>query len=196
MNWEAIGAIGETVGAIAVVVSLFYLSIQIRRQNHESKAASVHDICEGYRSITAEMMQPSLAKVWLKSLNGYDNMDDAEKVQFISFCLVCFKLFEEAYYQLKAGRLDNYIWEGMVAQLSSLMGTGSMPLFGEIENLCLVLNLVNSSTNSSLENMRYRHITIKSEQGRNENPKCPLLAAVSTGQRNTLIQFTCRCSKL
>jgi hypothetical protein len=31
MNWDAIGAIGEIIGAIAVVSTLFYLAVQIRQ---------------------------------------------------------------------------------------------------------------------------------------------------------------------
>ena len=122
MNWDAIGAIGEIVGALAVVTSLIYLSIQIRTQNMESKVASVHEINEGYRAVTAEMMKPSLAAVWAKAQNGFDSLDDGEKMQIIAFSLVCFRFFEEAYYQYKSGRLDNYIWEGMVAQITNLMG--------------------------------------------------------------------------
>ena len=30
MNWDAFGAIGENVGALAVVLTLVYLSIQVR----------------------------------------------------------------------------------------------------------------------------------------------------------------------
>jgi len=30
MNWEALGAIGETVGAIAVVLALGYLAVKMR----------------------------------------------------------------------------------------------------------------------------------------------------------------------
>jgi len=33
MNWDAIGAIGEIVGALAVVLSLIYLATQIRASN-------------------------------------------------------------------------------------------------------------------------------------------------------------------
>jgi hypothetical protein len=31
MNWEAIGAVGETLGALAVLVTLVYLAVQIRQ---------------------------------------------------------------------------------------------------------------------------------------------------------------------
>ena len=37
MNWEAIGALGEIVGALAVVLTLAYLAIQVR---HAKEAAA------------------------------------------------------------------------------------------------------------------------------------------------------------
>ncbi len=33
MNWEAIGAIGEMAGAVAVVLTLIYLSVQVRQNS-------------------------------------------------------------------------------------------------------------------------------------------------------------------
>ena len=41
MNWEAIGAIGETVGAIAVFATLIYLAMQIRQNTSSVRAAAV-----------------------------------------------------------------------------------------------------------------------------------------------------------
>jgi hypothetical protein len=38
MNWDAIGAISETVGAIAVVVSLVYLAVQIKKNTNLAKS--------------------------------------------------------------------------------------------------------------------------------------------------------------
>ena len=49
MNWEAIGAIGEIIGAAAVVVSLIYLATQIRTQNNEARLAATHEILVGFR---------------------------------------------------------------------------------------------------------------------------------------------------
>ena len=41
MNWEAIGAVGELVGALAVLVTLIYLSMQIRQNTKSVQAAAV-----------------------------------------------------------------------------------------------------------------------------------------------------------
>jgi len=37
MNWDAIGAVGEVVGAVAVVVTLLYVARQIRQANAQSQ---------------------------------------------------------------------------------------------------------------------------------------------------------------
>ena len=41
MNWDAIGAIGEIIGAAAVVAALMYLSIQTRQANLLARASAV-----------------------------------------------------------------------------------------------------------------------------------------------------------
>ena len=41
MNWEAIGSIGEVVGAIGVLITLIYFSVQIRRNQEASLIASL-----------------------------------------------------------------------------------------------------------------------------------------------------------
>ncbi len=46
MNWEAIGPIGEIVGALAVFLTLIYLAIQIK-QNTIAVQASAMDFANG-----------------------------------------------------------------------------------------------------------------------------------------------------
>jgi hypothetical protein len=44
---------GEFISALAVVATLAYLSIQVRQQNLESQAKSVHEILGGFRDAQA-----------------------------------------------------------------------------------------------------------------------------------------------
>jgi len=41
MNWDAVGAIGEIIGAIAVVVTLVYLATQVRHARREQQVAAI-----------------------------------------------------------------------------------------------------------------------------------------------------------
>jgi hypothetical protein len=40
MNWEAVGAIGQIVGAFGVIASLLYVAIQVRASNKASAVES------------------------------------------------------------------------------------------------------------------------------------------------------------
>ena len=40
MNWEAMGAVGEIVGALAVLATLYYLAIQIKTQNYQLRKSN------------------------------------------------------------------------------------------------------------------------------------------------------------
>jgi hypothetical protein len=51
MNWDAIGAIGEILGAISVLVTLVYLAQQIRQSNRIATASSEISIRDNFSSI-------------------------------------------------------------------------------------------------------------------------------------------------
>ena len=51
MNWEAIGAIGEIVGALAVVLTLAYLAIQVRHAKEAAADTNRLERSQGVRDI-------------------------------------------------------------------------------------------------------------------------------------------------
>ena len=51
MNWEAIGAIGEIIGAIAVLATLLYLAQQIRQSNRFAIASNEIAIRNGFATL-------------------------------------------------------------------------------------------------------------------------------------------------
>ena len=46
MNWEAIGAIGELVGAVGVIATLAYLAVQIRQNSQAVRSSTRSDIAK------------------------------------------------------------------------------------------------------------------------------------------------------
>jgi hypothetical protein len=46
MNWEAIGAVAEGIGGLGVILTLVYLSLQIRGSNRVAQAQSRHSMSE------------------------------------------------------------------------------------------------------------------------------------------------------
>jgi hypothetical protein len=66
MNWDAIGAIGELVGAMAVVVTLGYLAVQIRYARSEARRALSQGRGEALRSLLIEQQDERLNRLVLQ----------------------------------------------------------------------------------------------------------------------------------
>ena len=64
MNWDALGAIGELVGAVAVIATLLYLSAQIRQSNRTSKSTVASDLMQKYNDFLAFVLaNPEISKL-------------------------------------------------------------------------------------------------------------------------------------
>ncbi len=86
MNWGAIGAIGEIVGAIAVVATLLYLAIQTGRTRSALEASGTLSTAELFsRWRTAFIQCPDLAQIVAKANSG-DTLLEDEKLKFSIFC--------------------------------------------------------------------------------------------------------------
>ena len=78
MNWEALGALGEIIGAVAVIATLYYLSQQIKMNSEEitksrdaQRAQSTYSTNEMWIKVWQPLMQDSeLAELYLKAING------------------------------------------------------------------------------------------------------------------------------
>ena len=56
MNWDAAGAIGEIIGATAVVVSVIYLAVQIRGQTEQAKLAATRELMSNFTNRWTELL--------------------------------------------------------------------------------------------------------------------------------------------
>ncbi len=121
MNWDAIGAIGEIIGALAVVVSLTYLAKQIRAQSNETRFAAMHDISVGYRDALANLADESTASVIDKAITDYNSLTQVETLRIIAVIGRIFRVWEEAFIQHEAGRLEERTWQSMLKQFQGYM---------------------------------------------------------------------------
>ena len=119
MNWDALGAIGETAGAIGVIVSLVYLATQIRSQNTESKLMAVENMTAQWNSFMSDMAtNPELARIWSIGLAGLDKLEPTEFVQLSTHFNRIFRIYESMYRHHQHGRLDDEVWRGLELSMS------------------------------------------------------------------------------
>ena len=92
MNWDALGAIGEIIGAVAVLVTLFYLAAQIKMQNRELEKSNENvtaqlsvDLNNVFiNNFDALMRDKEFVEIYLKGMSNQP-LDEIEIIQFSIF---------------------------------------------------------------------------------------------------------------
>lgn len=114
MNLSELGAIGEFVGAAAVVASLVYLAVQIRH-NTAATRAQIHQARSDQAQDALLFVAASpefaalLAKVDVDGVPDPDRLEglsNNERIRFRFYCAATVQRFENMYYQFHRGFLD------------------------------------------------------------------------------------------
>ena len=114
MNWDAIGAVGEILGAIAVVFSLIYLASQIRVSNRVARQEAMHESMEGFSNIMGQLvMEPTLSRIWVKGSANDKDLTIYDMVRYRSFLTQLNNYWERTYRLVKIGDLDPWILENL-----------------------------------------------------------------------------------
>ena len=82
MNWDAIGAIGEIIGATAVVATLFYLATQVRHGVKLAESDAFERATKSYAETQSQLLDPRLGELYLRGRQSYSALDELEKLQF------------------------------------------------------------------------------------------------------------------
>ena len=110
MNWEAIGAVAEFVGAIAVVITLIYLISQLRQNTKALRSSSYASIHQQEDDFLAEMARdPILARLEVKATLGVEILDESERLQWSWLGRRIVYMFHNFHYQRHLGGVDESI---------------------------------------------------------------------------------------
>ena len=117
MNWSALGALAEFVGAFGVIASLLYLAGQVRHSRRLAQEEAARSVLSKMNAFLDGISRDhGLADVWVRGSRDLANLkDQAEAVQFSTFLLSIFRTYEEALAYQKAG--VDWDWEGLEAQI-------------------------------------------------------------------------------
>ena len=114
MNWEAIGAIGEVGGAIAVVLSLLYLAVQIRQNSLLIRSSTYHAANQwNLAAMSAAVQSPQTAKVFTQGLADPRQLEEHERTQFTMMMHLLFAGFGHQYISYRGGAILEDQWRNV-----------------------------------------------------------------------------------
>ena len=118
MNWEAVSAISEIIGAIAVVISLVYVATQIRQNTKLMRSTAKQSLTETTQGLIYKMVDYS--GEWLKLTTGEMPSTPEEDSRMSLLVRATLRGFESQCYQYEAGLLEEDEWLALRAAIRDI----------------------------------------------------------------------------
>jgi hypothetical protein len=133
MNWEATSAVAEVIGVVAVVVSLVYLSVQIRQNTKVAKAATRQAIAESTEKLGDDLINNSdMAEIFVKHMSGGE-LSPVENLRLQARCYRDMQHWENIHYQFNEGLVSQDQWLGFRKNLVTLLAIDAYREYWEHE---------------------------------------------------------------
>ena len=111
LNWEAIAAIGEAVGGLAVIASLIYLALQIRQSRQLERAASIREMFQkGSDMVGYTALHPEKLETIRRGVADFLHLSAEEIDVFNGWGVHCLVAIEQAMYMHRDGLLPDASW--------------------------------------------------------------------------------------
>ena len=113
VDWTAIGAVGELVGAIGVIVTVVYLTLQVQ-QNTKSVRGAVYDsLATSLEHLNRPLVENAdLARALAAVTEDWEGSSLDDRARVVHFYSAAFKLFENVHYQHTQRLIEDELWHG------------------------------------------------------------------------------------
>ena len=125
MNWDAIGAIAETLGAVGVIASLVYLAGQIRHSREQMSENTRALRGSTYQDLLGVQQQgqvnvafdAEVSELMRRGLEDSSQLNEADAFRFNWLLGTRITMYDNALYQFEQGMLSPDRWRIMVANV-------------------------------------------------------------------------------
>jgi hypothetical protein len=116
MNWDVIASVAEVVSAAAVVVTLFYLSYQIRRSNVHARRLEENVTTDQVARLRMAIIQDKeIAELFLAGAASMNELDPADQMRFDNLMSEYFWTAEQMWDRVRVGTLEQEIWDNNIS---------------------------------------------------------------------------------
>src|SRR5262245_21284619 len=113
MNWDAISAISQLVGSIAVVLSVLYLALQVHRGTRVAKLATQDAAATALRDVTKPFMENAeVERIWRIGLEDIGALSVEERGGFFHAGYQFLNVLETIHFHYVYWLMDKQRWEG------------------------------------------------------------------------------------
>jgi len=122
MNLTDLANIGQVIGAIAVVISLIYVALQIRQNTNAVRAATAQSVHEHFANwYTTFASDPSLSAVAINGLKDYGSLSETDKARLVAIFMAFLSYSQNAFLKWRQGLLAPSLWLGWEQVIMNLV---------------------------------------------------------------------------
>lgn len=110
MNWEALGAIGEIVGAIGVIITLVYLAIQIRYNSHLIWSQNIHARTQQMQETMALQANPDLVIAIEKAYISRETLEPKDFILLEAYLVSALMPVRDDFLHFEKGLISEEEW--------------------------------------------------------------------------------------
>jgi len=126
MTLSDVAAIGSLVSGMAVLVSLVYLSLQVKQAERNQQASIRSARASRIIDLFMGSSEPSVAEAVVKGMRGFGEMSETQVFQFTSYGSARFFNAEDAFYQHREGLLNKYNIDAVINGLRTSFSSPGM----------------------------------------------------------------------
>src|SRR5215813_7660472 len=115
MSLSDLASLGSFINGFAVLISLIYLSLQVRQTKRNQQIAIRHSRASRIVELHLALADPGVADAWLRGAGSPQEITQTELSQFTNLCRALFFHFEDSFYQREEGLLNDDAFETVVA---------------------------------------------------------------------------------
>ena len=122
MNWEAISAVGQIVGAVGVIISVIYLALQVRSNARQTRLASMRSMSDAFNQWLQSLAENAeFGDLYYRGMRDFESIQGPDLPRFSALMDHLFRIYEDMYYQKLEGHLDPRVWRGFEAPMRDII---------------------------------------------------------------------------
>jgi len=112
MNLESLANLGEVIGAVAVVVSLIYLAVQIRQSTESQRTENYARALDRLSAMQSLLSQDDeLSQLFAKGVHDVSVLAPQERIQFTWSMYEAFGAFEFLFHAAQSRSVPEEVWD-------------------------------------------------------------------------------------
>ena len=127
MKLKKYALIAETVGGLAIVLSMFFVGYELQQSNKTSIQTATQAVVSDYAAALRTLSEDGqLACIYSRGMQDFNALSGSERVRFSAWMLSVFIVVQEMHLSYRLGGMDESSWNGfksIIEEIIQLPGT-------------------------------------------------------------------------